>query len=267
MTIRYPTAYREVDALLRQVLQSVQDILGSHFVGMYLDGSLATGDFDEDSDVDFVVVTDDDISDDLFSALRAMHERLAKVDSRWAIQLEGSYVSRHALRRCDPAHALHPNIERGKDERLKMVQQDEALVIHRHILREQGLTLAGPDPRTLIDPVSPNELRQAMLKILHGWAAEILNDRAQIIKRGYQSYTVLSLCRILYTLYYGTIISKPDAARWAKDSLDERRASLIERAWVGRHHPGTEASPEDVNETLQFIRMVREAHLQSELSS
>jgi hypothetical protein len=224
-----PTPYPEVNALLQELLESVQTVLGSHFVGMYLDGSLASGDFDQDSDIDFVVVTDDEISGDLFAALQAMHERIAAIDSWYVIQLEGSYISQHALLRYDPAHALHPNIERGRDERLKMIHHDGAWDIHRHVLRERGITLAGPAPRDLIAPVSPTRLRQAMLTLLPGWASQILREPAQIKYRGYQSYTVLSLCRVLYTLQYGTVASKPVAARWAQATLSERWVPLIER--------------------------------------
>ena len=253
-----PTPYPEVNILLKELLESAQAILGDHFIGMYLDGSLTSGDFDQDSDIDFVVVTDIEISGSLFSALQAMHDRIATIDSWCAIQLEGSYISRHALRRYDPAHALHPNIERGKGERLKMAQHDEAWAVHRYVLRERGITLAGPAPHTLIDPVAPNDLRQAMLKTLHGWAAHILDNPAQMKDRGYQSYTALTLCRILYTLHYGTVASKPVAARWAQETLDNRWMTLIERAWAGRHNPGLEASPDDVNGTLEFIRYALE---------
>ena len=265
MSTTHPTLYLEVNALLQVLLESVQTILGSHFIGLYLEGSLASGDFDQDSDIDFVVVTDDEISDDLFSALQAMHERIAAMDSWWAIQLEGSYISQRALRRHDPAHARHPDIERGKGERLKMVYHDEAWDIHRYVLRERGITLTGPAPRDLIDPVSPTRLRQAMLTLLPGWASQILREPAQIKYRGYQSYTVLSLCRALYTLQYGTVVSKPVAAHWAQATLSERWAPLIERTWMGRHNPDSEASSENVNETLEFIRYALERSQQFEI--
>jgi hypothetical protein len=234
---------------------------------MYLDDSLTSGDFDQDSDIDFVVVTDDEISGDLFSALQAMHERIATLDSWWAIQLEGSYISQRALRRYDPAHALHPNIERGRGERLKMIHHDAAWVIHRYIVRERGIPLVGPAPQILIDPVSPTHLRQAMLSILPGWATQILQEPAQIKDRGYQSYTVLSLCRVLYTLHYGTVVSKSIAAHWAQVTLGERWAPLIERTWAGRHNPGLDASSEDVNGTLEFIRYTLERSQQFELGT
>ena len=260
----YPTPYPDVNAVLLALLSGVQTILGNHLIGMYLEGSLASGDFDQDSDIDFVVVTDDEISGALFSALQAMHERIATMDCWCAIQLEGSYISQHALRRYDPAHALHPNIERGRGERLKIIQHDAAWVIHRYILRERGMTLVGPAPHTLIDPVSPHDLRQAMVAILHGWATNILNDPARMNSHGYQSYTVLSLCRILYTLQYGAVVSKPVAAQWAQEILGEGWVPLIERAWVGRQHPQGKAQEDDVNGTLDLIRYTLERIRQCE---
>ena len=107
---------------------------------MYLDGSLASGDFDQDSDIDFVVVTQDEIDEGTFLALQAMHDRLALTDSIWAIQLEGSYISQRGLPAVDPSLPLYPNIERGQGERLKLVRHAELWDIHRSVLRERGIT-------------------------------------------------------------------------------------------------------------------------------
>jgi len=180
-----PTPFPEVNAILHELLESIQDILGAHFIGMYLEGSLANGDFDQDSDIDFVVVTDVEVTENFFSALQTMHERIARIDSRWAVQLEGSYISQQGLRRYDHANDIHPNIERGSGERLKLTQHEEVWNVHRHILREHGITIIGPAPRTLIDPVTPNALRSAMLSTLNGWATQILNHPKEIRHRGY----------------------------------------------------------------------------------
>ena len=257
-----PTPFPDVNALLHGLLESVRAILGSHFIGMYLDGSLAGGGFDQDSDIDFVVVTDIEITDNLFLALQSMHDRIAANDAAWAlawaIQLEGSYLSKQALRRHDPTLARHPNIERGPGERLKLVDHGEGWNVHRSILWEKGIVLAGPAPQSLIDPVAPDQLRGAMRSTLSGWGTDLLNDPAQITQRGYQSYIVLSLCRILYTLEYGAVASKPAAAQWAQETLDARWTPLIERAWDGRHTPGLAPAPEDVAETLEFMRYTLE---------
>ena len=69
---------------------------------------------------------------------------------------------------------------------------------------------------------------------------------------------VLSLCRILYTLQFGDVVSKPFAARWAKETLGDPLVSLIDRVWTGRHNPEESAESKDINETLDFIRYTLE---------
>ena len=251
------TPFPAANQLLKELLASVQAILGIHFIGLYLDGSLASGDFDQASDIDFVVVSASEITGSLYTALQAMHDRLATSDSPWAVNLEGTYISQRALRRYDPAEGPHPNLERGRGERLKMVLPGAAWNIHRWVLRERGIVLAGPAPHTLIDPVAPDDLRQGALKELHGWIADRLSGLGDT-QRGGQSYLVLTLCRILVTLENGSIASKPAAARWAEATLGERWVPLIESALEGRHHPGLAVSPEDEQGTLDFIRFARE---------
>jgi len=213
--------------------------------------------------VDFVVVTNDDLPEALFPALQAMHVRIAMLDSWCATQLEGSYIPQNALRHYDPAHALHLHIDRGRDDRLQRMQIEDVRlsrawwggwVLLRAALREKGVTLAGPTTETLIDPVSPDDLKKATLAIMQGWVTPLLEKPAELANCGYQSYTVLTICHMLYTLEFGNIASKPVAARWAQEALGELWITLIERAWAGRHHPEEKAQPIDVNGTLDFIR-------------
>jgi len=72
--------------------------------------------------------------------------------------------------------------------------------------------------------------------------------------QGLHSYAVLTMCRALYTLQHGAVVSKPVAARWAQAALGERWAALIERASAWR--PG--AQSDHLDETLDFIRYTLE---------
>jgi len=245
--------YLGVNEILAQLKPRVTDVLGSQFVGMYLFGSLANGGFDDNSDIDVLVVTDTEISNTTFSALAEMHTEIAKLDSPWAIQLEVSYVPQTALRRFDPVNIRHPHLDRGRVEKLHMMNHVQDWIIQRYILREHGIVLAGPDPKTLIDPVSNSDVRQAVMNVWPIWVDPILADPSKISQRGYQSFFVLSGCRVLYTFKYGEIISKAAAADWAKTNLDMRWIPLIERAWEGRNNPGLQASPEEITATMDWI--------------
>lgn len=252
-----PTPFFDANEVVRELTQGVKSVLGPQFIGMYLEGSLANGGFDRDSDIDFVVVTADEISAELFGALQSMHDRIAGFDSPWAIQLEGSYIPKQAIRRYDPATDRHPNIERGPGERLKWLTLERVWDIHRYITRERGIVLAGPSPQSLVDPVTPGDLREAMVDLARSWAATVLQDPAPLAVRGHQSYLVLSACRMLYTLEHSEIVSKQAAAVWARRSLDSKGKGVIARALTGRHsqYPATAASPEDIAGTLDFIRL------------
>ena len=259
------TPYPEVNTVLDVLVPEVQSILGSQFVGMYLYGSLAYGGFDVDSDVDFVVVTQDELSEACFSALRDMHARVAKINSWCATQLEGSYTPKHALRTFNPERILYLHIDRGGDLGLYAMKVEDEHVSHawwggwvllRSVLLEYGVTLAGPAPAAFINPVPPEELKQANLASLYGWFEDFLGNPAELENAGYQSYTVLTMCRILYTHERSVIFSKQVAAQWAQERLGEPWNSLIERAWTGRHHPGIKASPEEIERTQEFIRFV-----------
>src|SRR6059058_2048741 len=93
-----PTPYPELNAVLRSFVDDVRNALADAFIGAYLQGSFAVGDYDEHSDVDFVVALDDELSPDQVTALHGVHERIYALDSEWAKHLEGSYFPLATLR-------------------------------------------------------------------------------------------------------------------------------------------------------------------------
>jgi hypothetical protein len=255
--------YPEVNAVLDALLPEVQAILSEQFVGLYLYGSLAYGGFDRASDVDFVVVTEGALPDETFLALQAMHARIATLDSWCATQLEGSYIPRQALRSFDPQRVFHLHIDRGPGEQLHRIQIDDpklsrawwgGWVFLRQVLWEHGIPLSGPELRTLLEPVLPDELRQAARTNLEGWLEPLLADLGELAQPGYQPYCVLTICRLLFTLETDRVTTKQAAARWALEKLESRWQTLIERALVERLDPPDPVSPEALAATLDFIR-------------
>src|SRR5258706_13433435 len=103
MTTDEPTPDPELNAVLRELVTSAQAVLGDNFIAAYLQGSFAVGDWDNDSDVDFLIAIDHDVSEADLPALQAMHGRIYDLDSDWAKHLEGSYFPIALLKRDDPA--------------------------------------------------------------------------------------------------------------------------------------------------------------------
>ena len=244
-----PTPYSDVNAILELLLIRVQAVLQGQFVGMYLYGSLASGDFNPySSDVDFLVVTTHDLPAKTFTALAQMHTDIINSGLKFAPKLEGSYIPIHALRRFVPNDTPRPTLNEGK---FYWDSHGYDWVIQRHIIREQGVIVAGPDPKPMIDPVMPQELRQAILEILRGWWRPMLDDQSFLQRSAYQVFAILSMCRIQHGLYFGTIVSKPVAAAWVQTELGEYWAGIIEDALQWR--PGVEFN--HLDEAVEMIRL------------
>jgi hypothetical protein len=244
-----PTPYPGVNAVLHRLLVEVQAVLGEEFVGLYVHGSLASGGFDpQRSDIDFVVVTAGELRDETLAALVALHARIFASGLEWARRLEGPYIPRYDLRRYDPVHARYPWL--GEEGHFGVEQVGSDWVIQLHVLREHGITVAGPNPQTLIDPIQADDLRRAEQATLREWWQPQLEDPSRLRSRRYQAYAVLTMCRALYMLEHGTVVTKAVAAQWAQETLGERWAALIERALAWPRGPQVD----QLEATLDLIR-------------
>ncbi len=243
-----PTPYPAVNDALALLLREARTILGAEFVGLYLYGSLSLGDFTPgSSDVDFLIVTRAALPPMTQEALATLHARLAVSELPYARKLEGWYFPRAALRRDDPA-ARAPTI--GADWPFGLGEPGPVWVVERWIVRERGITVAGPPPAMLIDPVSPEALRGAVRTLLRDFWARQLDGPGWLRPRSYQAFAILTMCRALHTLATGTVVSKPAAAAWATAHLAPRWSPLIARALAWRY----DDRPDDMAEMLTFVR-------------
>jgi len=251
-----PTGNLELNAVLRELVTSVQKITGANFIGAYLQGSFALGDWDIYSDVDFLIVIEHEATAMEEAGLQAMHARGFELDSNWAKHLEGSYFPKELIRRADPARTPLLYIDNGSRQLTRSTHDNDLVV--RWVTRDYGIPILGPDPKELIDPVPVDDLRQEVMATMRTWAEEIFAGRYKFGNRWVQPFAVLSYCRMLHTLETGKVGSKPAGAQWAKEVLDPRWRGLIQRAWGERPDPSwkvqQEADPLEVESTLEFIR-------------
>src|SRR5205823_645404 len=148
--------------------------------------------------------------------------------------VEAVYISQDALRHQAPTAEPYPQVEKGKT--LALDHLESGWIFQCYTLREHGVVLAGPAPRSLIDSVDSDDLRRSAARIAELWLEQARHDPswlAWVRQRGNQAFVVLTLCRLLYTLDSGAVTSKPAAARWAEKVLDSRWSGLIQRSLAG----------------------------------
>jgi len=255
---KLPTPYTDLNDVLKELVNSLEDILKTDFVGAYLQGSFAVGDFDRHSDVDFVIAIKEEMSDEQVQALQSMHGRIYQMNNPWATCLEGSYFPKDVLRQHDNCDTLLWYLDNGHRSLEKSTHCNSKVV--RWVVREKGVTLAGPPPSTLIDPIPVEKLRAEILATMNKWGQEILDNPDNFRNNFYQSFIVLSYCRMLHDLRRGLPGSKLAGAEWAKANLDPSWKGLIDRTWPRRINPSLSirqpADPGDFEATLKFIKYV-----------
>jgi hypothetical protein len=229
--------YPELADVVQDFVAEVQATLGSNFLGTYLVGSLATGNFDLDSDVDFLVITKAEISDTDVKSLEAAHRRIHALGSYPAKHLEGSYLSAELLNRAD-AVGVEPvwYVDNGSTTLERSVHDNKWHV--RWILRERSVVVAGPDPKTIMREISPAAVRgealASMQDLRRRFADELDRPLGWFNTRFGQSFAVLTFCRMLQTIVTGRVESKLAAVKWAEEFVDPEWRELIRAAWVER---------------------------------
>jgi predicted nucleotidyltransferase len=88
----------EIEALLDRLTDEIRQSSNDSLVGLFVYGSLVTGDFDKGrSDIDLLAVVDSDIEDETFDRLDRMHTRIVEDNPAWEDRIEVAYVPAPAL--------------------------------------------------------------------------------------------------------------------------------------------------------------------------
>ena len=241
---------KEVLTTIEELLKQCKEILGVKLVGFYLYGSLATGDFDTgSSDIDFVAVISEKPSAKEIERLKDMHAMLRK-NYDWGKKLEGAYIPVSKMKKYDPNYEV---AFLSADSPFRITKLGADWIINLHILITSPVVLYGPDPKTLVDPVPETDLKNAVKLILKSEWVELID--ADVMKsRHYQGFAVLTMCRAIYALEKGEIVSKTKAAAWSKEALDPKWGELIEKSllWRKQH----QIDEETLIQTKEFVKEI-----------
>lgn len=234
------TPFPELNAVLAEFAETVRTILGGTYVGTYLQGSFALGGGDAESDADFVVVTTVPPAGDAEAALRRLHAEIPDRPGIWNRNLEGSYAPLGDL--LDNARVGLPwlFVDRGHRE---AVWDPHCNTPHtRWILRNHGIVIDGPPPAEVVADVAEETLRDEARAALPGTLAGI-REWADMDHAWTQRYVVQTYCRVLCTALTGRVVSKPEALRWAAETLDPRWRPLLAQVAADRLTPWRQVDP------------------------
>ena len=235
-----PTPYAELNGLLAEIETHSRATFGPDLVGMYLVGSFAIGDADEQSDCDFLVVLRDLPSGAREQKVRDLWAELPARPGKWTHDLEGSYARLADL--SDNASIGRPwfFVDHGHTDVIWDEHCNREVV--RWTLHEHGVTLSGPDPREFTAPVPPDLVRDRMRRDLATLLPDILSWAPPEVAWT-QRYVVATCSRVLYSLVTGEVTSKRRALEWAMAALEPRWRPLLEQVRDDRALGWNDADP------------------------
>lgn len=216
-----------VRALLEQIVDSLQLLLGDNLVGIYLHGSLAMGSFNpESSDIDFLIIVGSKLDVRIKRAI--IHSLLELSKSVPKNGLEMSIVLREELTdfKYPTPYELHYS-NMWKEQYLadkveyEKKNTDPDLAAHFVITKERGICLFGES----IEKVFPKVPSQIYLESIMADARDICNT---IYNK--PIYGVLNLCRVLAFSKAELITSKAEGGQWALQHIDQRYHTLVQQA-------------------------------------
>ena len=250
MVPRDPAAHAVVSA----VRDSIAETIGDELVGLFVYGSLVTGDFDPGvSDIDLISVLAHVPDERLIAALRAMHGRLVVANPEWDDRIDVDYVSRRGLAECRTRRTTIARISPG--EPFHVLDAGTDFILDWYPAREHAVALRGPSIDTFIPEIPESEYLDEVRHYLAPFPDRFDEDASP----GSQSYAVLTMCRGLYALREGERHSKRHAGLRARSEFPHW-APVIDRAIAWREDPSRAADddPAHVAEARSFlIEMMR----------
>jgi hypothetical protein len=215
-----PTPYQDINQLLFFAAHELKNILANNIVGFYLTGSLSYNDFVPGrSDIDLLVIVKSPLSKRKIGQVKQMHLDMEKRYPQWAERIECSYLPASELENISPPIAPRPYI--GGGIFYPEAPYGSEWIINQWYLYKYAIALIGPGFTTLTAPIHIDDVQKACLADLFTEWAPKINEPEWLENSHYQSYLVLNLCRILYTVIRGDVGSKSVSAKWVQNEYPE----------------------------------------------
>jgi hypothetical protein len=180
-----------------------------------------------------------------------MQNAIVQAQPEWDNRIEIAYLSTHGLKTFKTENSPLGIISPG--EPFHIIEAGKEWLMNWYIVQEKGLTLFGPPPQTIIEPMTTEEFIEAVKAHMAYWRKWI--DPAQNLPS--QAYAILTVCRALYTTRYGEQLSKAQAASWAAKELPQWSATIQNALVWRRAWREVEVNPaETLPQTRRFVNFV-----------
>lgn len=249
----------EIVKFLQKIKKELPVVLKDNLYGIYVFGSLTYGGFrPKSSDIDCVAVTNKILSDEEFDRLEKWYKKLLRENYQLAKRLEMSYAVKNNL--FSKNITKTPKFFKGRFN--KKSDSDANNPITWLNIKNNGLTVFGPEPKAFVPAIDSKILKNALKTEF-----DYINRRLKkfLSEDWSKVYVILTFCRILYTLKNNKIATKKRAAEWCLKNLPRKYHPIILAAikalvravnWKNLRHPAHGVSERSLKEIMSFKKYV-----------
>lgn len=213
--------------ILNQIIGGFTNILNENLVGIYLHGSLATGYYTEESDIDIIIITNSPLS---FNTKRKIIDEILSIKNAPKKGIEMHVILKeHSKILIYPTpfdlHYSNSHKERYMNDKNYICGgrnwTDKDLGTHFTILKKRGICLCGEAIEMVFCDVPKSIYIDSIIYDLKDILSGI-NENPE--------YYILNSARTLSYLDDDKVVSKLEGGEWAKDKLPNEFKPLIQHA-------------------------------------
>ncbi|ARC83242.1 hypothetical protein U732_2468 [Clostridium argentinense CDC 2741] len=213
--------------LLDDYFASIKSAFRDKIFGVYVYNSLALGKFDANkSDIDFITILKNPLSKQELKLLYSIHKKL-NIESPYGRKMEGMYIQLNDLGKSNSQIAPYPYFADGK---LTTSGYYDINHVTWWVLKHYGVEINSPKACDLNFEVEWSNVLDTMDYNLNIYWKDKINKNIVFLFDSWIEFSILTLCRILFTLENKKITSKVEGAKFSIEFLSSDWRLIIEEA-------------------------------------
>lgn len=240
-----------------QALAVVKELLGDTIIAVHLFGSAVHGGLRTDSDVDVLVIVNQDLSEDtrkkLTSRLMRVSGKIGNTVSLRPLEVTIIHMQDVVPWRYPPKFEflygewMRSELEKGH---IPEPAYDPDLAVVLAQARINSIPLFGADASVVLEPIPITDIKKAIYESLPVLVEGLKGDERNV---------VLTLARMWQTMVTGEIHPKDVAAAWAEKHLPTEQAMLLDSAGKAYRGECTDKWEEREGEVTDIVNYMRNA--------
>ena len=216
-----------INPLLLEYESKIKHCFGNKIFGVYLYNSVALGAFDMNkSDIDFITILNREFTNEEIVRLETIHKELNK-KFKYAKKMEGMYITIDKIGKINAD--ITPYIYFANN-RLHDYGYYDINYVTWWTLKNNGISINSPSVNNLNLDVEWINVIDTMNYNLNKYWENKIKSNIIFLTNYWVEFSVLTLCRILYTLECNEIISKTEAAKYQMNNLPDNFKLVVQEA-------------------------------------